>query len=214
MPGLAPINANKRGANGKQMEKINATQATPIMIDCTAATAAPSLSCSPVRRATTAVVPMLRPTAIAMIITSIPSVMPTVAMASAPRWATKKMSTMPNSDSMAISSTMGTASRTMARLIEMAVKFWRVPKIASLIKDSTLAVRDCGEVCVIELKRFSMMAVERNTMAHSRKQNCREGYAGGKAGNQGEAWLTWRGTSLRKTTFYHTSAAGCKKILI
>jgi len=82
-------------------------------------------------------------------------------------------------------------------LIEMAVKFWRVPKIASLIKDSALAVRDCGEVCAIELKRLSMMAVKRNTMAHSRKQNCREGYAGGKAGNQREAWLTWRGTSLR-----------------
>src|SRR5262249_46374542 len=180
------------------MAKITAMQATPRMIDCTADTAAPSLSCSPMRRATTAVVPILSPTAIAMIMTSMPSVMPTVAVASAPRWATKKMSTMPNSDSMAISSTMGTASRTMARLIEMAVKFWRVPKIASLIKDSTLAVRDCGEVCAIELKRLSMMAVERNPMAHSRKQNCRQGYPGGKAGKQRKEWLTWRGTSLRK----------------
>jgi hypothetical protein len=50
----------------------------------------------------------------------------------------------------------------MARLIEIAVKSWRVPKIASLMRDitleardSNLAVRVCRGVCAIELKRHS-----------------------------------------------------------
>jgi hypothetical protein len=43
------------------------------------------------------------------------SVMPTVATAAAPRRPTKKMSTTMNTDSMSISSTIGTASRMTAR---------------------------------------------------------------------------------------------------
>jgi len=62
---------------------------------------------------------------------------------------------------MAISKTIGTASKTMARLTEIAVKSWRDPKIASLIKDSQLLVSECGgEVCTIELKRYSIKASE------------------------------------------------------
>src|SRR5215467_7803685 len=61
-----------------------------------------------------------------------PSVMPTVAVASAPRWATKYVSTMANRASMAISRTMGTARRKMARSREMAVKSFFEPTTASL----------------------------------------------------------------------------------
>ena len=46
---------------------------------------------------------------------SIVSVNPTAATASGPNRATQKMFTMPNIDSMHISSTMGTASIRMAR---------------------------------------------------------------------------------------------------
>src|SRR5229473_1388167 len=64
--------------------------------------------------------------------TSMPSVMPTVAVASAPRCATKKISTMPKSDSIVISSTIGTANNTMARSMEIAVKSCFEPNKASL----------------------------------------------------------------------------------
>src|SRR5260370_34844612 len=152
------------------MEKITTMQATPSMLDCTAETAAPSLSRSQVRRATAAVVPMLKPMATAITITSMPSVMPTVAVASAPRWATQNMSTMPNNASIAISRTMGTASKMMARLIEIAGKSWREPKIASLTRDRNVAVRDCWEVFAIELSRLSIMLLSKKYCAEAETQ--------------------------------------------
>src|SRR5215469_4827854 len=67
---------------------------------------------------------------------SMPSVMPTVAVESAPKCATKKVSTMANRASIAISSTIGTASRKIAWSTEMAVKSRLEPKIASLTRSN------------------------------------------------------------------------------
>ena len=61
----------------------------------------------------------------------IDSVIPTAATASGPNFETKKTSTTAKSDSIAISMTIGTASRTMARGIEPSVKSWRDPRMAS-----------------------------------------------------------------------------------
>src|SRR5215469_1627170 len=58
---------------------------------------------------------------------SIDSVSPTVATASAPSRETQNTSTSANTDS----STIGTASRRMARPIGPWVKSWRVPRKAS-----------------------------------------------------------------------------------
>src|ERR1700722_6028201 len=67
-------------------------------------------------------------------------------MASAPRRDTQNTSTTPNSDSMHISSTIGTASRTMARLMLPSVKFWLEPITASRREDQMLGVRTWIEV--------------------------------------------------------------------
>ena len=82
---------------------------------CTAATAAPSGSFSPMRRATMAVVDRLSPMPTANTRLSMDSVNPTVATALAPRRPTQSTSTTANSDSSTISRTMGTANRRMAR---------------------------------------------------------------------------------------------------
>jgi hypothetical protein len=87
----------------------------PTTMACTATSPAAPSSFSPMRRATIAVAPMLSPSAITNTTVRQVSVNPTVVMASAPRCDTQKTSTMPNSDSMTISSTIGTASNTMAR---------------------------------------------------------------------------------------------------
>src|SRR5262249_33840529 len=67
------------------------------------------------RRATMALVAMLRPIAIAKTKVNKDSVSPTVATASAPSRPTQNTSTMPNTDSMAISNTIGTARSVIAR---------------------------------------------------------------------------------------------------
>ena len=67
------------------------------------------------RRATIAVTPIDNPIAAVYASVSIDSVRPTVATAFGPRCATQKMSTTANSDSITISSTIGTASRMIAR---------------------------------------------------------------------------------------------------
>src|SRR6185503_19192169 len=82
-----------------------------------------------------------------------PSVIPTVAVESAPRCATKKISTMPKSDSIAISSTMGTASSTIARSIEIAVKSCLEPSSASLNKENHLTAREETGVVTGVLKK-------------------------------------------------------------
>ena len=74
------------------------------------------------RRATIAVVAMLSPIATAKIIVSSDSVMPTAAADSLPRCATQKTLTMPNNDSIDISSTIGTARKMMARRMLPSVK--------------------------------------------------------------------------------------------
>ena len=93
----------------------------PRMIACTAATAARSGSFSPMRRATVAAAPMATPMASAYTMNISDSVSPTVATASAPRRPTKKMSATANTDSISISSTIGTASSTTARPIGACV---------------------------------------------------------------------------------------------
>src|SRR6266700_4000150 len=184
--GPALISANSLGARGKQNEKIRTAIAKPRKIACTAACAAPSLSCSPVRRATTAVAPILKPTANAITITSMPSVMPTVAVASAPRRATKNMSTMPKSDSMAISRTMGTARRMIARSIEMAVKSCRDPAMASLIKANKFEILDGEGFCTIELKHLSIKALPSQDMRVGRNNASRICTTGLDAGEEQE----------------------------
>ena len=74
------------------------------------------------RRATIAVVDKLSPRPTANTRLSSDSVSPTVATAFAPRCATQKTSTTANSDSSTISSTMGTASRRIARFKFPVVK--------------------------------------------------------------------------------------------
>jgi hypothetical protein len=67
------------------------------------------------RRATSAVAPMLSPSATQNSTIRQVSVSPTVAIAFAPKCATQNTSTTPNSDSMHISSTIGTANKIIAR---------------------------------------------------------------------------------------------------
>src|SRR4029077_14503370 len=180
------------------------------MIDCTAACAAPALSCSPVRRATTAVVPMLKPRATAKTITSMPSVMPTVAVASAPRWATKKISTMPKSDSIAISSTMGTASSTMARSMEMAVKSCLEPRKASLSSANQRAGREGTGVAIVELKQISMELPENRQQKTIGNGVVRA--AGIRRRLERKRWLV--GEAHRRRAFCNTDAAAkAKKVL-
>jgi hypothetical protein len=66
---------------------------------------------------------------------SIDSVSPTVATAFEPSFETKTMSTMVSSDSIDISSTVGTARSTIARRIGIAVRSCLVPRIASRTVD-------------------------------------------------------------------------------
>src|SRR6476469_8607368 len=99
---------------------------------------------------------MLSPKATAMTRTSMPAVMPTTAVESAPRCATKKISTIPKSDSIAISSTMGTASSTIARSIEIAVKSCFEPRMASLISENQPEARERTETVTGELKKISI----------------------------------------------------------
>ncbi len=62
----------------------------------------------------------------------IASVRPTVATASGPSRPTRNTSTTAKMDSITVSSTMGTASRKMARPMEPWVKSWCEPRMASL----------------------------------------------------------------------------------
>ncbi len=86
---------------------------------------------SPIRRATIAVVAIPVPTATAKRMVIMASVRPTVATASVPRRETKKASVRAKTDSMTISSTIGIASRTMARPIGPDVKSSSLPVRAS-----------------------------------------------------------------------------------
>src|SRR5262249_43777266 len=100
---------------------------TPRIMDWNAATDAPAWSFSPIRLDTYAVVAVLRPNATAKTNVNSDSVSPTVAVASAPRWATQNTLMIPNNDSIIISSTIGVARRKMARPIEHSVKSWEEP---------------------------------------------------------------------------------------
>src|SRR5580704_13832641 len=91
-------------------------------MDCAATLSAASLSFSPILRATMAAVATLNPMATENSSVSTASVSPTVATASALTCATQNISTTANSDSMAISRTMGIASRAMARPMRSLVK--------------------------------------------------------------------------------------------
>ncbi len=73
------------------------------------------------RRATTAATPMDNPIAAVYTRVSIDSVSPTVATASGPRCETQNTSATAKSDSITISSTIGMASSTIARLSEPVV---------------------------------------------------------------------------------------------
>ena len=63
---------------------------------------------------------------------------------------------MPKSDSIAISSTMGTASSTIARSMEMAVKSCLEPRMASLISANQREAREGTEAVTGELKKISI----------------------------------------------------------
>jgi hypothetical protein len=111
----APINRKSRGANKKHGSPMASETMIPRAIACTAATAAPSGSFSPMRRATIAAVDKLSPIPTANTRLSIDSVSPTVATALAPSLPTQNTSTTANSDSSTISKTIGTASNRIAR---------------------------------------------------------------------------------------------------
>jgi hypothetical protein len=113
--GVAPIIRSKLGAKRKQGTPTATAIKDPRAIACTPATAAPSGSFSPMRRATMAVVERLNPIATENTRVSSDSVSPTVATAFAPSRPTQKTSTTANSDSSTISRTMGTASSRIAR---------------------------------------------------------------------------------------------------
>src|SRR6185503_19834709 len=66
---------------------------------------------------------------------SIDSVSVTVAIASGPSFDTQKMSATANTDSITISSTIGTASSRMARPSGRDVKSWRAPRSDSRTSD-------------------------------------------------------------------------------
>ena len=106
----------------KQGTPIRNETVSPRKIACTAATAAPSGSFSPIRRATIAVVDRLSPMPTANTSVSSDSVSPTVATASAPTCATQNTSTTANSDSSTISRTIGIASRMIDRFRLPVVK--------------------------------------------------------------------------------------------
>src|SRR5262245_8816894 len=80
---------------------------------------------------------------------SIDSVSVTVAIASGPSFDTQKMSATANTDSMTISSTIGTASSRMARPSGSEVKSWRAPRSDSRTSDqnpSSLGATTGGDV--------------------------------------------------------------------
>ena len=115
----------------------------PMTMACIEATAAPSLSFSPILRATIAVVAMDKPIASPATWAMTTSVKPTVAVASFPNLATKKMSTMANSPSISISRTIGIDNRIIARSI--------LPEVYS-VSSPEMACRKSLKKCVV--RRF------------------------------------------------------------
>ena len=63
---------------------------------------------------------------------------------------------MPKSDSIAISNTMGTASSTIARSMEMAVKSCLDPRMASLMRANHRAAQDETGDAAVEIKKISI----------------------------------------------------------
>jgi hypothetical protein len=120
-PGDAPIASSNERAYKPPNRPTGTATMRPSRIACTAALAAPSASFSPIRRATTAMAPTLKPIATAYRRTSIDSVNATVATASAPSLATKNTSTTAKTDSRQSSSTIGIASKTIASRMDPVV---------------------------------------------------------------------------------------------
>ena len=148
--------ASSLGANAAPAMLIAAAATIPAASPCTAAVAAPSGSFSPIRRATIAVIDIENPIATQTASIKIDSANPTVAMASAPRWATQNTSTMAKSDSITISRTIGIASSTMARPRLPSVKSCCDPRIASRIADQYLVDVDTGTVMVSRMARVEV----------------------------------------------------------
>ena len=113
--GCAPRSSRSCGAYTTPITPMTADRTTPTAIACTAERAAPSGSPLPIRRATIAVTPIERP--IATVYTSVTSdsARPTAVIASGPRRETQNTSVSANTDSSAVSITMGIASRSRAR---------------------------------------------------------------------------------------------------
>jgi hypothetical protein len=76
----------------------------------------------------------------------IDSVIPTAATASGPSLETKNTSTTAKTDSMAISTTMGTANRKIAFRMEPSVKSRREPRTASRIVAQNPPISACADV--------------------------------------------------------------------
>ena len=84
----------------------------------------------------------------------IDSVKPTVETASVmPSRPTKKTSATANTDSMSISSTIGTASRTTARPMEVSVKSAVEPRTASRSVDQI----DCDSLSAVPVVRVTLL---------------------------------------------------------
>lgn len=100
---------------------------------------------------------MLKPIPMAYIIVSNDSVIPTVAIASAPSFETKKMSAMAKTDSMIISRTIGMDNRMIALLNGTEVKSLSVPEIASRMSDKTDFQEAIEIIFLFEIIFFSMI---------------------------------------------------------
>jgi len=129
---------SKSGAKATPAAPTTTANSKPTAMACTAPTAAPSGSFSPMRRATYAVVAMLSPSEIPNTTTSSDSVKATVASESTPSRATKNISTTPNSDSISISRIIGIASTTIERRRLPSVKSRPDPASASRISPNAL----------------------------------------------------------------------------
>src|SRR5713101_4963189 len=127
----------------------------PMEMALTPATAAPTGSFSPMRRATMAVVERLKPRPMAKTRLRSDSVRPTVATASAPRRPTQKTSTTAKSDSSTISRTMGMARRRIARLRLPAVKSWCDPRRASRTELHNVGGGAATADCSNDIKTFA-----------------------------------------------------------
>src|ERR1700722_3972905 len=155
--GDAPIHSSSFGARNTHGSPTMNVITKPSTIACTAATAAPSGSFSPMRRATIAVVDIESPSPTAKTRLSIDSVNPIVATASAPSLPTQNTSTTANRDSSTISKTIGMARSKIARFKLTLVKSWCDLRSASRIDGQIGIGFDSSVACCVSIYAFAFL---------------------------------------------------------